>query len=450
MQSLKAKLSSFGHECLRIYKLAGLYFLKFFHKHYLLIMMLAVTGVMLAAEYLVITYPTNDLVGIIFGWVNKIKAAGFKSFWSIDADYSPIFLFLCAIVSLLPPGKTVNVNNYTYSLNYIYYFKSIYYLCIIGMAIGVYLIIRKLTDSKWKAAVGYITTIVLPTVFMNSAIWGNCDSTLGLTLVFCIYFALTKHDRLAFLMFGLSMGNKLQAVFILPFLIYLLLNRKLKLYTIIYALIGFCLTFVPSWICGAPFLQPFSYVGVQLGRWNNLTYGCANMWHLINFRGTVVAKGATWIGLALVGALLAAVHLRRIDLSDKKNLFKVAILSIMAMTFFLPHMHERYFYYVEVLAVAYAFIDKKQWYLVPLLQVSGGIAYYHYLSGVYFIQSWGEDSVHIAAFINLFVLMVMVYDVAKLPHKNSFKEDIETFDEEIKELKASKPQKEEPVEGKNK
>lgn len=445
MKVLKEKLKNFGTNLLRLYKLAGLYFLKFFHKYYLFIMVAAVTAAILVAEFLVIRYPTNDMVGYVFNWIKSIKEVGFTSFWTVKADYSPLFLFFCAIISLLPAGENITVNGTTYNVNYMYYVKGFYFLCIIGMGIGIYLIIKKLTSSNWKAALGYCVTIVLPTVFMNSAIWGNSDVTLALAMVFCLYFALTSHSRLAFLMLGFALGNKLQAVFLLPFLTYLLLNRKLKLYTVIYAFIGLCITFLPSWIFGAPFTKPFEFFGVQINNYHNLTYGCANMWHLVNFRGDEVSKGATWVALALIGLLLAGIHLRRIELDNKDNMFKVAILTIMATCFFLPHMHERYFYIIDVLVVAYAFINKKRWFLVPLMQVSSSIAYYHYLSGVYFIQSWGEDSVHIAAFINLFVLLVLTYDVIKLPHTNNFTKDLESFDREIDELKNNKKEEETPI-----
>ena len=78
------------------------------------------------------------------------------------------------------------------------------------------------------------------------------------------------------------------------------------------------------------------------------------------------------------------------------------------------------------------------------MQISGAIAYYHYLSGRYFIHSWGEDSVHIAAFINLFVFGVLMYDVFKLDHTGAFKKDIEEYDKEIKQIKSEKEKAKSP------
>ena len=136
MSNIKTSLKKIGNNLLRWYKLAGLYVLKFFHRFYLPIILVVSTIVIMFAEWKLLTYPTNDLVGIVFGWVRSIKTHGFKSFWKTEADYSPIFLFMCAIVSLLPAGKEVTVNNTTFEYNYIIYFKVFYLLCAIGMAIG--------------------------------------------------------------------------------------------------------------------------------------------------------------------------------------------------------------------------------------------------------------------------------------------------------------------------
>ena len=99
-------------------------------------------------------------------------------------------------------------------------------------------------------------------------------------------------------------------------------------------------------------------------------------------------------------------------------------------------MHERYFFALDVFVVIYALIDKKKmsYVLIILMQISSGIAYYHYLSGYYFIHILGEDSVHIAAFINLFVLSYIFFDLLKLDRNKSYLEEAEDLKKELDEL----------------
>ena len=70
-----------------------------------------------------------------------------------------------------------------------------------------------------------------------------------------------------------------------------------------------------------------------------------------------------------------------------------------------------------------------------LMQISSGIAYYHYLSGHYFIDPWGENSVSIAAAINLYILVKIFIDALKLPKNEKDILDTSSLDEEIKQIK---------------
>ena len=141
------------------------------------------------------------------------------------------------------------------------------------------------------------------------------------------------------------------------------------------------------------------------------------------------------IGLGAIFVLTAILYLRKVKLT-KENIITVSVFLIGICPFFLPHMHERYFYAVDVLVLVYALINKRRYFLIPLMQVSSGIAYYHYLTGFkkYFIDILGEDSVSFAAWINLFVLMVIFYDIMKLDHVD-YHDSIDEIEEEKRKIK---------------
>ncbi|MDT3388129.1 MAG: hypothetical protein LIR46_10280, partial [Bacteroidota bacterium] len=86
MEKFKAKMKQFGKAISRIYRLCGLYVLKFLHRFYRPIIIILVTAITLFAEFKMITYPANDLTGIVFGWTRSIKQNGFASFWKTNAD----------------------------------------------------------------------------------------------------------------------------------------------------------------------------------------------------------------------------------------------------------------------------------------------------------------------------------------------------------------------------
>ena len=410
------------------YKKLGFNFHEFLNKNLLIFLIILVTGISLLVRYMVCLYPTNDVVGYVFNWMNNIQKVGFNKFYTVDADYSPLFMFIISIFTCLPKGELISINGYSFYANWMYYLKTIYFIMDILIAVGVYLIIKEITKDKLKASLGYMIFLCLPVQLTNSAIWGNSDSMYFCCFIYAIYFVLKRKDYLVWLMFGISLALKLQSVFILPFLFYLVLSRRLKLYPIFMAFVGLMATFLPSYCCGASFTQPFTYFSKQVNGYSYLTLGCANIWKFFNVyngdsKSNVLNKASTLIGLLFIGLFTAILYIRKIKLTQE-NIVYIATFLIGIVPFFLPHMHERYFYSLDVLILVYCFIKNKKYFFIILMQISSGIAYYHYLTGNYIINSFGEDSVTIAAVINLFLLSYIFIDLFKLDHysKEEYKE----------------------------
>lgn len=410
----------------------------FLNKNFLLILIILATIIAILIRYFSFEYCVQDLGGIVFNWMKNIESVGFKNFYTISSDYSPLYVFMIAIGTLFPHGSEITNNGYTFYASYMYYLKSILCLMDILSAIGLALIVNHITKNKTLSTLTYVIFLILPVQYINSALWGNNDSMYFVCFVYAIYFILKKKDFLVYGFIGLALSLKLQAVFILPLIVYLILSKKIKFYPIFMIPLVVFLTFLPEYICGAPFNKPFEFYGSQVSEYSNLTLGCANFWHIISFKegdstNSVINNVSPYIGLAFIFVLTCIIYLRKIDLNDR-NIVLVSTFLIAIVPFFLPHMHERYFYALEGLTLIYCLIhEKKRYHYLVLTQVSGLIAYYHYISGKYFIEIMGEDSVTIAAFINLFVLTCMFIDLMKLDHKTR-KEDIKETEDEIKEV----------------
>ena len=422
---MKNKLINFFKTFVYFYKKIGLKFSYFITKHSKLLIGILITILSLLARYLVCEFPTNDVVGYVFLWMKQIEHVGFNNFYKVDADYSPLFLFITGLFTYLPKGNEILYYGQVYYSNWMYYLKSIYFLMDVLIAFGVYLNVKYLTKSNDKAFLGYIIFLCLPVQFFNTAIWGNSDSMYFSCFIYIIYFILKKKDGWAFFLLGIAFGLKLQAVFILPFIVFLLVKREMKFYKLILIPLGLIATFFPAYLCGASFTEPFLFIGRQIGGYNKLTLGCANIWHLINVPDQyldIFNRGSTVLGLLLIGLFVAIVYLRNIELTDV-NKFYICVFLIAIVPMFLPHMHERYFYSLDVLIVAYCLIKGKKYYLIPLMQISSGIAYHNYLAGYHFIKALGEDSVHIASWINIAILTIIFLDLMKLDRINKTKEE---------------------------
>ena len=393
--------------------------LKFLYQNNYALVMIVVTAVAMMAKFAMSPFPTKDVTGYIFKWMQQIREVGLRRFYTVDADYSPLYLFAVGVLSLFPTGAEITVGPHTYFANWMTLLKGFYFCTDILNAAAVYLIIRYLTDSRHKASIGYIAVLMLPVQFINSAIWGNSDCIYVCFLLYSLYFALRGKSCPAFIMFGFALANKLQAFFLAPFLVYLILQRRLRLTAAVYVPLSVLASFLPAYICGAGFTEPFLFYQKQMQGYTKLTLGCANFWQLYAFREygqMIINRGATLFALFMIGGFFAILWISRIQpLGD--SLLNAAAFLIGITVFFLPHMHERYFYLLDVLVVVYAIVKGRRWFLIPMMQLSSGIAYYHYISGNYFIQPWGEDSVHIAAVLVVAVLSVLFYDLLKAPRR---------------------------------
>ena len=428
-----------------IYAQAGDKFQYFIHRYFYIITAILITAISLAARYSVVLHPTRDVVAFVFKWMHNIKEVGFANFYTVESDYSPLFLFIVGIFAYLPTGEAVTVSGMTYFANWMVYLKSLYFLVEIAIAIGLYLIVKNVTENKKYAWLAYILYLCLPVQFFNSAVWGNADVMYFVCFVYILYSILKGKDGLAFFLTGVCFGIKLQVVFILPFLLYLLISGKLKLYKAVFLPIGLFCTFLPAYICGASFTEPFMFFKRQVNGYSKLTLGCANIWHLINVKDSALetfTSGATVLGLLLIGLFTAIVFERKIEF-NKQNALCIGIFLMALVPMFLPHMHERYFYLLDVLIVVYCLITKKHYYLILLMQLSSGIAYHNYLAGRHFILAFGEDSVHIASWINLVVLTVLFLDILKLPSSGSMEKHAQAYKASSNKIKTPLIEKEE-------
>lgn len=74
----------------------------------------------------------------------------------------------------------------------------------------------------WAAGVFFI----LPTIFINSAHWGQMDALYTLFIIISLFFFLKEKPLLGMLAYALSFSIKIQTIFFIPFLVILFLKKK--------------------------------------------------------------------------------------------------------------------------------------------------------------------------------------------------------------------------------
>lgn len=87
----------------------------------------------------------------------------------------------------------------------------------LGYAVGK--VVYRLTKNEIKRRVGFFLVVFSPIVIINSACWGQCDSIYVSFCILTIVALIDDKEYLPFIYYGLAFAFKLQAIFLLPFLI---------------------------------------------------------------------------------------------------------------------------------------------------------------------------------------------------------------------------------------
>ena len=149
-----------------------------------------------------------------------------------------------------------------------------YALCIL-MAV----LTHKITGSKLLAGVAYIITVINPVMFINSSVWGQCDSIFTFFCLLCIYGLVEEKFNLAFIAYGAAFAFKLQAVFILPFvLFYLLYKKKASIINFIWIPVIMTLLSIGGLINGRSITSVFEVYFYQVQEYPMISFNYPSIW----------------------------------------------------------------------------------------------------------------------------------------------------------------------------
>lgn len=304
----------------------------------------------LIIRFLVKDVISSDMTICLIPWYDEISAMGAKEALTTQVgNYNFLYQLIILILTKFP-GEAI------------YKYKILSVIFDYVLAAGIYAFVKKLSGDK-KAVLAYALTLLLPTVWLNSACWGQCDSIYVSFIVWSLYFLYSGRFNLSFVFLGISLAFKLQTVFILPFFgfvfIYGLIvkEKKIRLYHFAISLGTVVATALPNIIAGRPLTDMITIYKDQTEDFEVIAKNYQSIWNL--FRLTYDSDSKWCIGftcLALI-ALMVFFYLKKADVTGKHFIW-IAFLLSYTCVMFLPSMHERYGFLYEILvliiAVSYA------------------------------------------------------------------------------------------------
>ncbi|MDR2590310.1 MAG: hypothetical protein LBC71_04925 [Oscillospiraceae bacterium] len=330
-------------------------------------------------------------------------------------------------------GLGTRVGNYNapymYILNIIARigFSDLYLIKIVStifdflLAFFVMKIVSLKSESKNIRLLAFLLTLSIPTVLLNSSMWGQCESIYASFALGGVYFALKGHSKKAFAFIALAVSFKLQAAFLLPLFAVFVFSKKIHFKDCYIFFLVFFAMLLPAIVAGYPIIDLLNIYINQTDTYHYLRLNAVNVWTFVGsvefapFRTAGLFTG----GIAVLGLMYYAFVNRSklmdnvlninnehkqdnlnegnqsLDFNDKEcsdvgfgklfvntNFIRLAYLFAVLIPFLLPQMHDRFFYMADVFSLLIFLFDKRRWY-VPLVTI-----FCSYLTYAWFLMDW--------------------------------------------------------------
>ncbi len=368
------------------------------------------TALALVLRALVFGYETLDYQNFLTRWVDFFRQrGGWRALSEPVGNYNIPYLYFMALFSYS-------------SVKDLYLIKLLSTVFDVLLAYSAMRLVSRWQKSAWLRLGCFFTVLLWPTVFLNSAVWAQCDSIYVALALLGIDLALDERPELAMTCMALSFGFKLQAVFILPVCAVLWMQGKFKWYHFLVFPAVYVLLVLPAVIIGRPFMDTLLlYFGQTGSIGTGLNYNSPSVFALIrDVADTDTAAKAGIVGaFAYMLAVLGVCFIGRRRLNDQA-VFAAAVLLAVGIPFLLPHMHDRYFYAADILTLALAFAFPVYFPAALLTEFASLLGYHAYLKMRYLLP------MHYGAAALLIVLAVGIYFLAdSLAGKNGQNEQKE-------------------------
>ncbi len=335
-------------------------------KRYLAVLFL-ISAAAFFIRWLGIEHITADIEICLIPWSNAMKTGyGPSILTTYDGDYNMPYVTVLWLLNYLPGRTIIKVKLFSVLFDYL------------GAVAAGLIVANYASEGKKELYFTGACAVVLfyPSAILNSAYWGQCDFIYVTFLLYMIYALMKKRPGPAMALLGCAFSFKLQAVLILPILlIYWWKKRSFSAAYFLLVPVVMEILCLPAILGGHSVWIPFSVYLRQLGRYPYLYVFYPNFWALFRDAPYYIFSGVSTLGLvAVLGVFAVAVIRKKTGISEKQWM-EFALWCVFFMMCFLPCMHERYGMLLEVLAILYAFLNRKTWWNAVIIGAGSYIAY---------------------------------------------------------------------------
>ena len=313
-----------------------------------LLLALLPIGAAMLIRALCLDHASLDYEDFLSHWYAYFKTnGGFAAMKGSVGDYNVPYLYFMAAISYSDVPD-------------LYLIKLFSILWDVVLAWGCLKLVRSLVRERQGSSaplIAFGAALLLPTVVLNGAYWGQCDVIYGALAIHAAALTLEGNHKAAIALMGAAFSVKLQAIFVLPLWGVLWLAKKVKFRELWVFPLAYFGTIVPALLLGKPLGDILGVYFNQMGEYSRLVLNAPSVYQFIPYGTQLDEALASRLGIVAAGVLVLALLGLGLWLGsrlDRELVMAVAVVLCVGVPFFLPHMHERYFFLADVFTLCWA------------------------------------------------------------------------------------------------
>lgn len=320
-------------------------------KHKDMLMFIFISVLALVIRLCLLDFQSYDFNNFLLPWFEEIKRnGGLQALHNQVGNYGITYQFLIALATYIPVKPII-----------MYKVLSIFFDYTLAFA-GAKLAKQISSNSSMELfIITYSIILFVPTVIMNSGLWGQCDSIYCSFILLSLLEIMKDKKVMGFILLGIAFAFKLQTIFVLPF--FLLLYVKRRDFSILYfgiSLISFYICCLPGILMGRKWNAPFLIYSGQTNETRiNLFYPNLsgtlirlNNGNMYNYKIMVHFLILLTVAVLAVGGYYLITRYK--NTWDNSQMLLYTTWVVWSCVMFLPNMHDRYGYLVDILFIILA------------------------------------------------------------------------------------------------
>lgn len=349
-------------------------------------------GISLYLRIKYITWVSGDMRAYLFKWYDVIAQNGMFILAKQFSNYTPPYLYLLTLA--------------TFTSNFLSKVAGIKLISIIFDVYAAFIIFRIIHLRYRDGIMPYIAAAVyfsMPTIMVNSSVWGQADSIFTAFLLTCVYFLLVEMPFWAILSFSLAFAFKQQAIFFTPFLLVLTLHKKIPWYFYLIVPLVYIVSATPTVFLGRSWESVLKIYFSQASSGKALSRNAPNPYIFFSRSNYDVYIRPSLIAGQMIILAWVGFTQRRIKKFDSRLIILLALISVSLSPFVLPKMHDRYFYPADAISIVLGFWMPEMWFIPLFFQLTSGLSYARFLANQPLLY------VKFAAIFNFFIIAFLLW-----------------------------------------